>query len=207
MSVQLTPSETRRLRQREEARRAILDATEALMLECGSEDFSIRQLADRCGYTPPTIYHYFRDKQGLVDALLEERFERLLEMVKQVALGADPLANVRAMIDVFLRFTEQNQAFYRLIVMGRRVGDDRTPASAHAAQERMSRPWTDLHAAGRLRCDDPTVAGQAMWALMHGLSALQLARPEYEWAPNLREIAIDSMLRGLLRPDRSRSDA
>lgn len=207
MTMQLSPSESRRQRQREEARRAILDATEALMLECGSEDFSIRQLAERCGYTPPTIYHYFGDKQGLVDALLEERFERLLEMVKGVALGRDPVANVRAMIDVFLRFTEQNQAFYRLIMAGRRAGDDRTPPSAHAAQERMSRPWLELHAAGRLRCDDPDVAGQAMWAVMHGLSALQLARPDFEWAPNLREIAIDSMLRGLLRPDRSGSDA
>ena len=75
-SMEPHPSEIRRSRHREEARRAILDATEAILLEDGVELFSIRKLATRCGFTAPTIYHYFRDKDGLIDALLEERFSR-----------------------------------------------------------------------------------------------------------------------------------
>ena len=51
-------AEDRRRRNRQQARRAILEATEALMLEGGSDDFSIRRVATRCGYSAPTIYHY-----------------------------------------------------------------------------------------------------------------------------------------------------
>src|SRR5262245_51180068 len=93
LPLPLSPAETRRARQREEARRAILDATEALLLEAG-ETFGVRALAARCGYTAPTIYHYFGDKDGLIDALLEERFAQLLAEVRRTPTGDDPVANL-----------------------------------------------------------------------------------------------------------------
>ncbi len=49
----LTAEDCRR-RNRQQARRAILEATEALMLEGGGDDFSIRRVATRCGYSAPT---------------------------------------------------------------------------------------------------------------------------------------------------------
>jgi len=63
--------EQRRSAQRAQVRRAVLDATESLLLEAGEEQFSIRRLVERCGYTAPTIYHHFGDKKGLIDALLD----------------------------------------------------------------------------------------------------------------------------------------
>jgi AcrR family transcriptional regulator len=71
-----TPSERRRLQQRAEARGTILAAADALLVKDGYERFSMRRLADRCGYTAPTIYHYFGDKQGLIDAVVEGRLKR-----------------------------------------------------------------------------------------------------------------------------------
>jgi len=53
--------EERRERQRQEARRTILDATEALMIEANGSDFSIRRLGEKSGYSAPTVYHYFGD--------------------------------------------------------------------------------------------------------------------------------------------------
>ena len=67
----------RRERQRQEARRTILDATESLVIEKNGSDFSIRELGKRAGYSAPTVYHYFGDKDGLIEALLEERVSRL----------------------------------------------------------------------------------------------------------------------------------
>jgi AcrR family transcriptional regulator len=200
----LSPSETRRARQREEARRAILDATEALLLEAGGEAFGVRALAARCGYTAPTIYHYFGDKDGLIDALLEERFASLLAEVRTVPLGDDPLENLRGMLRAYLRFGERNPTFYRVILASRRNGPDRLPPGVEAAVEDMMRPWSDLRAAGRLDVD-PEVASQSVWALIHGLTALRVARPDHEWAPNLTEIAVEAMLRGLVRDEEVRT--
>lgn len=203
--MQLSPSETRRHKRREEARRAILDASEALILEGGSADFSIRNLAERCGYTAPTIYHYFGDKEGVVAALLEERFARLLESVQQVEPSPDPADHLRRMVQSFAEFGQENPTFYRLIVAGRSDGADRTPPAAEAARALLEKPWNDLAEAGRLHCGDPRAAGQSLWSLLHGMTALRAARPEHEWAEDLFEVAVDSMLRGLIKPANGRS--
>ncbi|HEX5067841.1 MAG TPA: TetR/AcrR family transcriptional regulator [Myxococcota bacterium] len=194
----LSPSELRRARQREDARRAILDATEALLLEAGGEAFGVRALAARCGYTAPTIYHYFGDKDGLIDALLEEHFARLLAEVRTVPQGDDPLENLRGMLRTYLGFAERNPTFYRVILAGRDE-PDRSPPSVEATVELMMQPWEDLRAAGRLEGVDTEAASQSLWALIHGLTALRVARPDHEWAPDLTEIAVEAMLRGLVR--------
>ena len=202
----LSPSETRRARQREDARRAILDATEELLLEAGGEAFGVRALATRCGYTAPTIYHYFGDKDGVIDALLEERFARLLAEVRIVPRADDPLDNLRGLLRAYIRFAEANPTFYRLILTSRRNGADRLPPGVEAAVEVMMQPWEDLRAAGRLDVD-PQVASQSLWGLMHGLTVLRAARPDHEWAPDLTEIAVEAMLRGLVREDADGGDA
>ena len=94
--MSLEPARKRREQSRADARRIILDATEALLVEAGYEQFSMRKLVDRCGYTAPTIYHYFGDKPGLLDTLLEERLEKLVKDLHRVSLGEDPVANMRA---------------------------------------------------------------------------------------------------------------
>jgi len=194
------PSEIRRTRHREEARRAILDATEAILLEDGVELFSIRKLATRCGFTAPTIYHYFRDKDGLIDALLEERFSRLLQRVRRVALGPDQVANMREHARAFLRFGRSNPAFYQLMMRGPRGGQERTVLAAEQAREIMSGPLQSLLEQGRLYTDDLKAAQQAMWAVLHGLISLPIAIPSHDWSKNLSDVALDAMLRGIVRP-------
>ena len=57
----LEPPENQEPRRRDASRRAILDATEALLLEGGSESVSIRRVSERCGFKAPTIDHHVRD--------------------------------------------------------------------------------------------------------------------------------------------------
>ncbi len=190
--------EARRERQRREARRAILDASEELLLESGADDFSIRELARSCGYSAPTIYNHFEDKDGVIDALLEERFARLGDAVRLVEPHAEPLQNARRMALAFMRFGRENPAFYRLISSLSRKGRSRTPPAVEQTRERLQKPMDQLAAAGRLRVD-PESAAQALWALMHGLTSLQSVRPDYDWAPDLECIALDALLDGLVR--------
>jgi AcrR family transcriptional regulator len=194
------PSEIRRTRHREEARRAILDATEAILLEDGIELFSIRKLATRCGFTAPTIYHYFRDKDGLIDALLEERFSRLRQRVRRVALGPDQVANMREHARAFLRFGRSNPAFYQLMMRGPRAGQERPVRAADQVREIMAGPIQALLEAGQLYTEDLAAAQQSIWAVMHGLISLQIAIPSHPWSKNLAEVALDAMLRGIVRP-------
>ncbi len=196
--MELQPAEERRRRQREEARRAILDAAEALLVEDGFERFSMRRLAGRCGYTTPTIYHYFTDKQGLTNALLEERFHELLVRMRRVPQGDDPLENWRQMTHAFVRFGLDNPTHYRLLMTPRGV-DEPPPALAEQLLELMQRPVAALEASGRLIPDDVDAARQAAWAMVHGLISLETGRPDYEWSKQLQETAVDVLARGLFR--------
>jgi AcrR family transcriptional regulator len=205
MNPQPQTAALRRSRQREEARRAILDATEAILLEDGEELLSIRKLALRCGYTAPTIYHYFRDRDGLIDALLEERFSRLLQRVRRVELGPDPVANLRQLSRAFLRFAAGNTTFYRVMIRGSSDGGERKVRAAEATREIMAGPLVALHEAGRLWSPDVEAAQQSLWAVLHGVIALRLGNPKYAWSKNLTEVALEAMLRGLVRATPARS--
>jgi AcrR family transcriptional regulator len=193
--------EARRERQRQEARRSILDATETLLIEAGGDVFSIRGLAQRCGYSAPTIYHYFGDKDGLIDALLEERFARLIDALQGVGQSADPAENLRQMSLAFMRFGHANPTFYRLISTISRKGQTRTPPAVEAARQLMEEPIRQLDAAGRLDLPLET-AGQVLWALTHGLTSLRSLRPEHDWADDLESNALDVLLRGVIRSAR-----
>jgi AcrR family transcriptional regulator len=197
---QLPPNQLRRSRQREEARRAILDATEAILVDEGPDLLSIRKLATRCGYTAPTIYHYFRDKDALIDALLDERFSRLLQRVRRVALGPDHVENTREYARAFLRFATSNPTFYRVMMRGSSDGGERLVQSAEAARELMAAPLRALAAEGRLWTSDVDAAQQALWSMLHGVVALRLGNPKYAWSKNLAEVALETALRGLIRP-------
>src|SRR5262245_61984462 len=148
MSV-MQPAERRRLQSRADARRAILDATEALLVEEGPDAFSMRRLAERCGYTPPTIYHYFADKQRLIDELLEERCRVLVRSLKRVPLGDEPVGNLRAVCLAFARWGLRHPTHYALLSQPRGL-DDPVPPAAEEARAILEGPLAEVAASGRL---------------------------------------------------------
>ena len=197
--MSMSSAAERRTQQRAEARRAILDASEALLVEGGYEAFSIRRLADRCGYTAPTIYHHFGDKPGLIDALLDERFQHLLRTLRRVPEGDDAVETLRRRAHAFVRFGMRHPTHYRLLTAPRGEASE-PPRSAEEAREFMEKPWRELLEAGRLRADLDS-AQQSLWALLHGLVSLRTSRPDLDWSKTVVEDSIDALLRGLVPPD------
>lgn len=193
----IQPAERRRLQSRADARRAILDATEALLVEDGFDAFSMRRLAERCGYTPPTIYHYFGDKQRLLDELLDERCRGLIKTLKRVPIAGDAALDLRALSLAFARFGLRNPTHYALLAAPRDP-DLPPPPAAEEARVLLSRPLDQLDGAGRLSVDLES-ARQTFWSFLHGFILLRTTRPDLEWAKDVLEVGIDALLRGLLR--------
>lgn len=67
-----------RLRLKEEARNAILDAAEQVLAEQGLNAARMDDIASRVGVSVGTLYNYFEDKQRLLEALREVRGRELL---------------------------------------------------------------------------------------------------------------------------------
>jgi len=198
MSV-MQPAERRRLQSRTDARRAILDATEALLVEDGYEAFSMRRLADRCGYTAPTIYHHFGDKQHLIDELLEERCQGLVRTLRRVRQSDDLIENLRSFCSAFVRFGLRNPTHYALLSQSREP-DLPEPPAAEEARTLMEAPLQKLAAAGRLVAAEEAV-GQTIWAFLHGFILLRTTRNDVEWHKDGLDIGIDALLRGFVREE------
>lgn len=162
---------------------------------------SIRKLTARCGYTAPTIYHYFGDKSGLIDAVLEARFRDVLELMSAIEPGADAVVTLREMASAFVRFALENPDHYRLLTVPRPDRADAVP-SAEAARELVKRALEELDREGSLAISDTEVAFDITWSVLHGLISLHLIRPDYAFSESLVETALDMVENGLLRKER-----
>jgi AcrR family transcriptional regulator len=206
MSSQLphTGAQERRDRNRADARRAILEAAQALMAEGGLEALSMRRLAERCGYTAPTLYHYFPDKPGLQQALVEQWLQVLVRELRALEPLDDPIETTRALASVFTSLGLRNPSHYQLLVG--RAEEEPEPPSLEEAQAIFEGPLQALVADGRLDQDEVERLRQGLWCLIHGFILLQSTRPAEEWEPNLLDHSLDALIRGSLR-EGSRHDA
>lgn len=107
------PAAAREARQKamtDQRRALILDAARAAFFELGLDGASIREIAQRAGYTPGAIYSYFASKEEVYAALLGESLERLNAQVAQAcaAGGRAGAARVRASANAFFDFYREN---------------------------------------------------------------------------------------------------
>jgi AcrR family transcriptional regulator len=200
----LQEASERRLQNRAEARQVILDAVEALLVEGGYRNFSMRKLVERCGYAAPTIYHYFGDKTGLLRELVDARFHVLVDELERVRLGGDPVDNARALGRAFVDFGVRHSTHYELLYLTHHLSQDNEQSeAAEEARRILEAPMLEIDAQGRLRGMDLETARQAMWALCHGVISLRTSRSDLEWSPDLFGKAFDAMLCGIVEPEQT----
>jgi len=188
-------AERRRIQYRDETRRGILDAAEHLLVEGGHEAFSMRRLAERCGCTAPTLYHYFRDKHGLIDSLLEECMQQLVaELRHHDDPSHDPGGRVRAMCVAFARFGLRNPRHYELLALNRGP-DVEEPPSGEQARRMLEGPL-EAFARDRGIGDDERLETLrlGLWSVMHGYILLRTSHPDEAWSDAVLERALDALL-------------
>lgn len=187
----------RRERQRQEARRTILDATEALMIEKNGSDFSIRALGERSGYSAPTVYHYFGDKDGLIEALLEERFARLADELERVEPTGDGQGDLRAMLLAYFEFSAEHQTFTRLMWTLSRKGESRMPDAMNRVRSCIENALKRFGETGKMGAFDAESAGQILWGLIYGLASLRITQSDFTLDDSLAERALDALFLGM----------
>jgi AcrR family transcriptional regulator len=181
-------------------RRAILEATQALLFELGADQLTIRRVEERSGFKAPTIYHHFRDKTGLIDALLEERCAELYAKLCRVPRRPDAVAYLLELARAYLEFGLANPGQYALISAPRAESAELLP-SAEAARKLVFRALAEACTSRVQRGQDPEAAFQAVWAVLHGVVALRASRPDHPWRPELVGLALRTIERGIVGPE------
>jgi len=79
----------RKEREAEQQRELILGAASEIMSEEGLDKLSIRKIANRIEYSPAIIYHYFKDKDDVVNHLMKRGYQKIINALSFVDLPSD----------------------------------------------------------------------------------------------------------------------
>jgi len=160
-------------------RRAIIDAGEAELAERGLEGFSLRRVSARVGVSHTAPAHHFGDAAGLINALAERGFHRLLEamVARQATAPRDAYEQLIASGLGYLAFAEQDPALFRLIFSLPKGPDPDAAvmAAADAAFLHLAGNVAALHGAEPMAHPGAYEEVMACWTRVHGFAELMLA--------------------------------
>lgn len=71
-------SKERQLRKQEETKEIILNIARDIIVEEGIQNLSIRKITKKIDYSPGIIYHYFKDKNEIIEILVSEGYKKIL---------------------------------------------------------------------------------------------------------------------------------
>jgi AcrR family transcriptional regulator len=203
----------RRQREKSETRDKILDAARELFITEGYDGVSMRKVAEKIEYSPTTIYLHFADKEDLFHELVHEDFAQLAQVFQSAAMPQDPLERLKHIGRTYVDFGVRYPNHYKLMFM--------TPHPVRELDERdrqvLGNPEVDAYAflkmtvqqaidAGCFRDDlkDAELISQTVWAAVHGVISLQIAKCNdawVQWRPmeQRAELMLDASLRGLMK--------
>ena len=207
----------RRERERLETREKILDAARELFVNEGYEGVSMRKVAEMIEYSPTAIYGHFADKEDLFLQLCHADFRMLAQSFTQLAQISDPVQRLRRIGQAYSEFGLQNPNHYLMMFMT--AHPQLSGVEEHEQKMGKGNPEEDAYeflrlaveAAMRVHAfrddlDDPDLIAQTLWAGIHGVVALQIAKSGDHWVPwrsieSRAELMLDALLRGLLRKE------
>jgi AcrR family transcriptional regulator len=172
-------SRLRRENEKLDLRRNIIDTAASLFVEKGYEDLSMRQIAERIGYSATTIYRFYDNKDALLSAIVDEGFKRFGKDLAASLDGKDGTKGMRALGYAYVDFGLKNPAYYRLMFMQRadllfepRPDEPKAPIDSFGILNEAVKRAMD---AGFFAQGDSLTVSKVIWAMMHGITSLALA--------------------------------
>ncbi|SDL05417.1 transcriptional regulator, TetR family [Maridesulfovibrio ferrireducens] len=178
----------------------ILDAARKLFAEHGYAQVSMRKLATTIGYSPTTIYHHFKDKKELFLCLTEETYREFLQAINEIlSVSKSPKAALKNILHTFVTMGLQNPNAYRVGFM--METDLWNAKNSHFEHNPLGKTMYDRINSCVKKCmppgsseEDILVTSNSVIAAAHGLTALLVTYPNFEWGPveKLKRQVIDS---------------
>ncbi len=190
---------------REQFKGEILAAARELFSQEGYANFSMRKLAARIGYSPTTIYLYFRDKDDLLFCICEELYKLFLHSTVEIrASRPAPLEALRCSLHSYIDTGLANPEWYKAVFFT-------NPVVYGSPQEFMNRDTMALRSyqvfcelveecmkSGLLRAMDSTTLAQVFWSAVHGLVTSIIFTKDFPMADTevLAQTLVDGLLKG-----------
>jgi len=191
-----------RHRTSDESSAAILEAARDLLAREGQGALTVRRIAAAAGGSTMNVYSRFGGKDGVIDALLIEGFQKLTEVIADAHAGADAIDDLATCAQGYRTFALQHSTYYELMFDRSIPGYVMSPQAIGAAAaalvalaERVQRAIDE----GVIRDGDSRQIATVFWSACHGPVSLELkltGKADTDWNEVHRQL-IDSLLRGM----------
>ncbi|MHB1342030.1 MAG: TetR/AcrR family transcriptional regulator [Coriobacteriia bacterium] len=163
----------------------IIQATADIVEERGPEGVTMRAVGDRIGYSPTTIYLYFKNKDDLLKHALAKAYEWMTASITDA--GGSPRERLACRAEAYVRWAINHPGLYRFMYESALLipSDDDEMAEWMRGWEISRSILADGVAEGVVpeRIDLPVVT-TLNWAAAHGIAMLaisgRLSRPGVE---------------------------
>ncbi|WP_329409611.1 TetR/AcrR family transcriptional regulator [Nocardia vinacea] len=139
---------------------------------------SLRRVAREAGVSTGAPYHHFADRSALLAALSTQGFRRLGSDLADARAAADtPLQALTALAETYVRFSQENPGYFRLMFRPELSQPDKHPdaaAAGDAAFDVLADTIAEAVAAGLLPADKADTLAVMWWSLAHGMASLWL---------------------------------
>jgi AcrR family transcriptional regulator len=139
----------------------------------------MRKLAELIGYSPATLYLYFRDKDHLLFLVVDDAFSRFKRQLEDAAWE-----RLGRLGEAYVKFGLENPAYYQLMFMWRidyltEVRDGKEIPRVQAF-EVLLHTVRDAIEQGALQASVPETTSDMLWAMMHGIVSLSIQMPMFD---------------------------
>lgn len=186
----------RQQRKQEEIRKSILDAAKEIIEREGVQGLSIRKVTNAIEYSPAIVYHYFKDKNEIVETLVEEGYRKILNSIATVERNdAEPEQELREVFTKYIKAALDSPEEYKAFMLN-------SDASVLKKTALLERGISERSQSIRLLCDnlhrgietgrfaecDIELAAQIIWTSAFGLT-IKLILEE-----NVDEMQVDRLI-------------
>jgi AcrR family transcriptional regulator len=194
-----------------ELRDEILKAATKIVEDCGPDCVTMRQVAEEIGYSPTTLYIYFKDKDAILQEVVADGFGDLADFIDQATVGPTPLDKVRQRSRAYIVWGVMHPGLYQLMFESRiemSFSPEQTERIMRAPSGSIEALVEASTSGQLLRVADPAALGAAAWAAIHGVTSLAISRrlsPDSGSATPARLLEIatgvgDSLVNSVLAP-------
>lgn len=153
----------------------------------------MRGVAAEVGCSAGTIYLYFKSKEHLLSCVVDEGFDKLLEVLDEVHDTGDPVQSLknklRAYVDFGLRYPHHYHVAFIVRRSGRAVTTEGQPHPSFDVLRESVRACVEQ---GHFASSEIELTSQALWTAIHGVTSLLIVMPKFPWVD--RERLIDEVI-------------
>lgn len=169
-------------------RQTLIDASRQLLVEKGAENFSLADACRVAGVTTAAPYKHFRDKNEILEAIVEQGFQRLADRAVGAvrAEGEGTVEGMIAMGQAYLGFAVEETAVFRLMFGHNRAIKEASDVDAEgrACFSRVIEQVAIYCASNGIE-GDPGQLALELWTFVHGASCLVIDEDYEKVAPGL----------------------